>query len=413
MAIKVLELDVMDREWPTLRVEGCDGLRILVRRGGRPVGWASIAPCDGPVRPAEFLRESVTRQLGRELAEPVLEELPTAGDPPPISVVVCTRDRTDLLEGCLEAILVLDYPDYEILVVDNAPRGDGTVRLAARLPVRYVREDRPGLNWARNRGVAEAHHGIIAFTDDDARPDRLWLRALHRAFSQPGVMAAMGFVAPVELETRAQALFEIEYGGMGHGFRSRTINRDRLTTSDLAWASGFGVGANMAFRREIFAEIGGFDVALDVGTPSGGGGDVEMFHRVVARGYTLLYDPAILVWHRHRREDAALRRLMFDNGRSFGAYLLTCIRNRTLGWPSALCFFGRRWLGGWIIRRLIRPRGFPRHLILTELWGTMISPVAYVTSRAMARRVAAAARPEGDQGAYQGTIHGETTSRGG
>ncbi len=92
----------------------------------------------------------------------------------------------------------------------------------------------------------------------------------------------------------------------------------------LLWASGFGVGVNMAFRREVLDAIGGFDVALDVGTPSRGGGDVALFHRFVARGYTLHYDPSALVWHTHRRQFAALHRQVYDNGRSFGCYLIRC-----------------------------------------------------------------------------------------
>jgi hypothetical protein len=202
-------------------------------------------------------------------------------------------------------------------------------------------------------------------------------------------MAVTGNVAPAELETEAQLLFELVYGGMGQGLRRKQHVGGNTSPHDLLWASGFGVGANMAFRRSVFESVGLFDTALDVGTPTCGGGDVEMFHRIVARGHTLVYEPEMLVWHYHRPAMSDLRRLVNNNGRSFGAYLLTCIRNRTVGAGTVLRFATASWFGGWILPRLVRPAGFPRSLILAELAGALHSPAAYCRSRAHARRVAA------------------------
>jgi hypothetical protein len=84
-------------------------------------------------------------------------------------------------------------------------------------------------------------------------------------------MAVTGLVLPAELESPAQVAFE-RYGGMGKGFVPKTTRRAALADRSLLWASQWGVGTNMAFRRALFAEIGGFDPALDVGTPAGGGG---------------------------------------------------------------------------------------------------------------------------------------------
>jgi glycosyltransferase involved in cell wall biosynthesis len=397
MPTKVLGLELSKKMRPIWGVERYDWLRILVRYHGHPVGWVPINnDLWQPVIPTERLREAVVERLGWELVLTVLGEqfnARAAGSTPlaPISVVVCTRDRTDQLEGCLQALLALDYPDYEIIVVDNAPSNDDTAQLVARLPVRYTREERPGLDWARNRGISEARYGIIAFTDDDVRPDRCWLRAISSAFAEPEVMAVTGLAVPLELETRAQICYELGYGGMTQGFRRRTIRRDTLTTRELLWASAFGVGANMAFRRELFAAIGPFDVALGVGTPSGSGGDIEMLHRLVARGYALVYEPAALVWHLHRRATVSLSRQLYDNGRGFGAYLLTCARNRTVSHLSILRFAAREWLGWWLLRRLLRPGCFPRRLIISELLGALRSPLAYRAAQARARQVAAAA----------------------
>jgi glycosyltransferase involved in cell wall biosynthesis len=399
MPTKILDLELSKGVRPVWGIEGYDGLSVLVRYRRRPIGWIYIAGLCQPVVSAERLREAIADQLGWELVVAVLGEqfsAQAASSKPlaPISVVVCTRDRTDSLKCCLQALLALDYAHYEIIVVDNVPCNDDTARFVARLPVRYVREERPGLNWARNRGIAEASYDIIAFTDDDARPDRGWLRAIAYAFTEAEVMAVTGLVAPAELETMAQIRFEYGYG-MGCGLQRRTTRRDLLTNRELLWAKDFGTGANMAFRHKLFAELGPFDVALGVGTPSGGSGDIEMLHRLVAQGYTLVYEPAALVWHTHRRDAASLRRLVYDSSRSFGTYLLTCARNHTVSWRSILRFAVQDWLGWWIFRRPRRPSRFPRHLIALDLAGALLSPLAYRRAQARAKQVAAA--PQGPE----------------
>ncbi len=305
-----------------------------------------------------------------------------------ISVVVCTRNRTDLLKGCLVALQNLDFPDYEILVVDNAPDNDDTQKLAEIFGVRYVREDKPGLDRARNRGIRESSHPIIAFTDDDARPDRNWLKAIAVNFNDKRVVSVTGFVAPAELETHAQQLFEWSYGGMGHGYLKKTFNGEKMSSRWKLAASAFGVGANMAFRRNWFEKAGYFDPALDVGTPSSGGGDIEMFHRVVANNGVLVYDPNVLVWHLHRQGMEALNKQVFNNGRSFVCYLFTCYRNRTAGAGTLLAFFLRDWLFNWHIKNILFGGGkISRRLLLTELKGMVTGPAAYFSSRRSAQQI--------------------------
>ena len=67
-------------------------------------------------------------------------------------------------------------------------------------------------------------------------------------------------------------------------------------------SGAYGTGANMAFRRSLFHQIGFFDPALDVGTVTNGGGDLDMFYRVIQEGHTLVYEPRAIVRHRHRRD---------------------------------------------------------------------------------------------------------------
>src|SRR6185312_16003710 len=100
---------------------------------------------------------------------------------------------------CLESLAALDDPPFEILVIDNAPADDATERLVRGRfgHVRYVRELRPGLDWARNRAIEESVGEIIAFTDDDVIVDRGWTLALARVFaSAPNAWAVTGLVAP-------------------------------------------------------------------------------------------------------------------------------------------------------------------------------------------------------------------------
>lgn len=309
--------------------------------------------------------------------------------PPPISVVVCTRDRAQLLQCCLNALRQLDYPNYEVIVVDNASRDDATARVVAATPFRYVREDRPGLDWARNRGIAEAGHAIIAYIDDDAQAAPGWLRGLAAAFADPLVAAVTGLVVPSELATPAQQLFE-QYGGMGKGALTRQFQRARLCARDLLSAHQVGVGANMAFRRTTFAQVGHFDTALDVGTPSSGGGDLDMFHRVLVAGLTLRYEPSVVVYHQHRRELEALRRQLYANGRSFGVYLLKIWKQGDVE-RAAVARFAAGWVGGWLLKRwiarLLGRLDFPAALVWAELWGACSAPWAYHATYRRDRRM--------------------------
>jgi len=385
VAMKVIEIDVSERVPAIQSLHLYEGVYILVRYRRQPVGWVTLRNLQQPVVHAEQLREVIAKKLGEYVLRAVLDQqlhpIPTdKTDSLPISVVVCTRDRVGQLRGCLQALLTLDYSDYEVIVVDNAPSNEETALLASSLPIRYVREERPGLDRARNRGISEARYGIVAFTDDDARPDRNWLKAISRAFTERDVMAVTGPVVAAELETDAQIIFELGYGGMGHGFQGRTIRRQTITMRELLWSSGFGVGCNMAFRREIFTSVGLFDIVLDVGTPSGGAGDIEMFHRIVARGYTLVYEPFALVRHIHRRDTTALVRQLIYNGRGFGCYLFSCARKGTLSRRTILFFAVREWLCKWILRRLLHPGLLPRRLIMFEVAGMLLSPLAYRAS---------------------------------
>lgn len=414
MRIKVAVID-LDR--PLLPVEDLDGyatLKVLVRVHGVPLGSIDVPVVDGRCS-AERIRASIGFDIELALTRHLLSDALATGSGPDgfsaadlsgarhpcdrltepfVTVAVCTRNRAEELRTCLAALARLDYPDYEVIVIDNAPSTSETEDLVrSEYPaVRYVREPRPGLDWARNRAIAEARGEILAYTDDDVVVDPRWLTALAEAFADPSVAAVTGLVVPYELETQSQQLFE-RYGGFGRGFERRwygAMPGDWPVQVSFLGAGQFGTGANMAYRRDLFAEIGLFDPGLDVGTVTNGGGDLEMFFRVLKHGHILAYEPAAIVLHRHRREYGQLRTQLTNNGIGFYSHLV----RSALAYPDErvnALRLGIWWLWWWNIRRLlisyIRPARFPRDLIIAELKGSIIGLVRYPVARREAQRI--------------------------
>lgn len=267
MALAVLDLDFLDLPETLPAMEGHSGAVVLLRIAGRPCGQAilSFAP-DEVGRP---LRERLMAAADSGFWEAWLRhKLGIVPEPIPpartsVTVLICTRDRTDDLRLCLERLMAMPDDGQSILVVDNAPATEATAELVARFPsVRYLREPRPGLDVARNSGIRMATGEIVAMIDDDAVPDPLWLRTLVRNFDDPLVLAAGGLTMAVELETEAQIAFQ-RVGGFARGFK-RLVYDAATCDPFKAWHAGAGV--NLALRRCVVEKVGGFDEALDAGT---------------------------------------------------------------------------------------------------------------------------------------------------
>jgi O-antigen biosynthesis protein len=312
-------------------------------------------------------------------------------------VVVATRDRSASLSRCLDSLLVLDHPDYEVMVVDNAPTTSSTQRLiAARYPreVRYVLEARPGLAAAHNRGVAEARGGIVAFTDDDVIADRRWLVELATAFEWAADIGCVtGMICAAELETPAQVWSEARWGfGKGSTPRVFRMSDRRRLGSLFPFAAGrFGSGANMAFRTEVLRELGGFDPALGTGTPSRGGDDLAAFFGVVDAGYALAYAPGAIVHHWHRRDYVSLRRQAYGYGAGLTAYLTKTVADdpRRLvglaaGAPAGLVHL----LSPRSAKNATTPPDYPGELRRSELLGMLGGPASYLRARRASKTAA-------------------------
>ena len=292
---------------------------VLVRLHGQPIGTVLVDAPGGRVDESTCFKvawTSLEAEISRHLAADGLpfeaqvparpggqapqcqqQAVPIPDPAPSVTVLVATRERQVLLASCLDALSELDYPNYDVVVVDNAPATDLTERLIAdKYPdVRYVREDQPGLAAAHNCGLRAATGSILAFTDDDVRVDRQWLTETVRAFQAgPDVACVTGLILPAELQTRAQIMLEA-HGQFGKGYQQRIFDLKQNRPDDPLFpftAGQLGSGANMSFDAEMLRAMGGFDQATGTGTVARGGDDLAAFFAVIAAGHSLVYQPA-------------------------------------------------------------------------------------------------------------------------
>ncbi|WP_319454948.1 MULTISPECIES: glycosyltransferase [unclassified Mycobacterium] len=392
---------------------GSSRVHLLVRLGTEPLGCTDFeienADCFAG-RAASAAWRSFGSELNARLTAsglPLVSELPVDGlnlDPnrlnfvaerqrlletaPPISVIVCTRNRPERLAECIHGLAHLEYPRYEIVIVDNAPADPGAVpavleTLELPVPVRYSLEPQAGLSRARNTGWRTAEAEIVAFIDDDEVPDRYWLAEVDRGFSAtPEVGCVTGMVLPAELRTKPQQWFE-QFGGhgTGRGFK-REIFEPGDPQSPLYPLPPFGTGANMAFRRDVLVDIDGFHVALGAGTPAKASEDTFAFTRTLLAQHTMVFQPTALTWHYHRETLVDLEQQLRAIGTGTVAYYAALISyeprlvfslSRLI--PSAINDFYRR-----ESVRNATMHDFPDSLLRTELKGMLEGVPAYVRS---------------------------------
>jgi O-antigen biosynthesis protein len=200
---------------------------------------------------------------------------------PFISVVVCTYNGAATIDDCLQGLVQLDYPAYEIIVVDDGSQ-DNTADLVRKYPVTLISTPNQGLSSARNTGLRHAQGEIVAYIDDDAYPDEHWLRYLGYEYTRSAHAGIGGpNIAPPEDGPIARCVANAP-GGPVHV----------LVTDEIAEHIP---GCNMSFRKAALLEIGGFDPVFHTA-----GDDVDICWRIQKAGYTIGFHPAAVVWH-HRR----------------------------------------------------------------------------------------------------------------
>ncbi|MCZ2803720.1 glycosyltransferase [Modestobacter sp. VKM Ac-2983] len=408
LAAHVLDVD-LSRPAPALSRRTADGSTadeawLLVRLEGEPLGWEVV-----PLPAAGLSAVDVQALLDARWADEVRRRrAPSEGfavrhahhltAATRMSVVICTRERPDALATCLESLTRQDHPDFEVLVVDNAPVTSATRDVVAgfgdRLDIRYTVEPRAGLSRARNHALGQQLDGeVVAWIDDDEIADPMWLSELSRAMAErPDADAVSGLVVPAELATRAQVWFE-QFGGhsKGRGFTPADFGRgsdDRQ--SPLYPLPPFGVGANMAFRTASLRRVG-FDAALGAGTLTHGAEDTRVFTDLLRAGGSTLYRPSAVTRHFHRRDLAGLRKQMEGYGTGLTAFYTSLIVDHPLVLVR-LALLSRRALRDMTSSSSLRVSGlaedFPGELLAANRAGMKRGPVAYLRQRRSDRRTA-------------------------
>ena len=202
---------------------------------------------------------------------------------PSVSVVVASYNGDRTLEACLKSLERLNYPNYEVLLVDDGST-DRTEQIAKQFPsARYIKhETNRGLSAARNTGIKAAAGELVAFTDSDCRADEDWLFYLVGDLlnSEFAGIGGHNLLPPEDLWVAAAVM--VSPGGPAHVMIS-----DRLAEHIP--------GCNMAFYKWALEEIGGFDPLFRKA-----GDDVDVCWRLQQNGYSLGFSPAGFVWHYRR-----------------------------------------------------------------------------------------------------------------
>ncbi|MDQ3929039.1 MAG: glycosyltransferase, partial [Chloroflexota bacterium] len=281
-------------------------------------------------------------------------EVPLSADLPwpRVSVIVCSHNGERTLPDCLEGVLELEYPDFQVIVVDDGYT-DSTAAIAREYGIHLITTENLGLSNARNVGMKAATGEIVAYLDDDARPDSHWLTYL------------------------AATLLSTEHAGAGGP--NITHPNDGLIAECIGKSPGNPThvllsdreaehipGCNMAFRKAALEQIGGFDTRFCVA-----GDDVDICWRLRQRGSTLGFSPAAVVWH-HRRNSI---RAYWKQQRGYGKAEALLEKK----WPEKynaaghLVWAGRVYDGGFIPAAL----AWRRRRIYQGTWGSALFQSLY------------------------------------
>ncbi|MDQ6622046.1 MAG: glycosyltransferase [Verrucomicrobiota bacterium] len=209
---------------------------------------------------------------------------------PLVSVIVCSYNAAKTLEACLHSLGKIDYPAYEVILVDDGST-DETPQIAARFPeVRYVRQTNHGLSHARNTGASVARGEIFAYTDSDCMPDVDWLYHLVSVLLSGNYAGVGGPNVSPPAQNWIQACVAAAPGGPSHVLLTDTV-AEHIP------------GCNMAWWRWAFESVGGFDIEYHKA-----GDDVDFCWRVQQAGYEIGFSATAIVWHYRRFTIGAFRR---------------------------------------------------------------------------------------------------------
>jgi glycosyltransferase involved in cell wall biosynthesis len=231
-----------------------------------------------------------------------------------ISLIICTRDRCQQLARCLEAVQRINFARaWELIIVNNGSvdQTPSIVRdyiSVSGLQVKYIFEPEPGKSNALNTGLRSANGNILAFTDDDCYPEPDFLRAIWGVFDDLSVDYMVGRVM---LHDPADHHIAVNESMTPLTFRKRSF---------LSGGLGFFGGGNMAFRRNVLVDLGGFDPMFGPGSRFRYAEDLDVVGRASAMGCEGLYCPDVVVRHHHQRKKSDAAVVWKACGIGMGAY---------------------------------------------------------------------------------------------
>lgn len=223
-------------------------------------------------------------------------------DYPFVSVVVPVLNRQKTVGACLESLLNLDYPHFEVIVVDGGSR-DRTREIVAEYSVKLLIDERRGAYAARNTGIEMAKGEMVFFTDSDCIADRDVLKNLVRNLVDRDAAGVRGQISSYKPTTLVERFSDLA------GIVKFSLPKGPLKWDKDRFLSGGIYTANAMYRRNVLEEVGGFDMDFTVG------GDYDLAWRVQRAGYRVIFDPEAIVYHAHRSTLPELIKQFFNYGR--------------------------------------------------------------------------------------------------
>jgi GT2 family glycosyltransferase len=231
---------------------------------------------------------------------------------PPTSLIICSRNRPQLLLETVESILHGDQIPTELIVIDQSKVLHPTLsalETGGECEIRYLwTHNTTGLSRARNAGIAAARHDILAFTDDDVLVTPTWFGSLIQALVDAGPRGIVtGQVLPAEGETQGGFAPSLMVDEVPAVYKGR-VAKDVLQP------------ASMALFRSVIDDIGGFDERLGAGSRFPSAEDNDFGFRVLEAGYRIVYHPEAVIYHRAWRSKRDYLPLRWRYGIGQGAY---------------------------------------------------------------------------------------------
>ena len=227
-----------------------------------------------------------------------------AGEYPTFSVIVPVMNMVHTIKDLLDSLMNLEYDNekLEIIIVDGNSR-DGTLEIMKEYPFRVIQQEGKGLNAARNTGIKYSKGDIIAYTDGDCVVPPGWAKAIANNFKDEWVSFVGGTLEGYNTSHPLSTYMDETFFQVTPGYKLR-IETNTLRMLQLP------AGANMAFRRSALARIKFFDENIYYGFD-----DLQPVEELSFKGFKIILDPEVMVWHQHRSTLPSLLKQHFNYGR--------------------------------------------------------------------------------------------------